>query len=606
MLITRLTALTLVPVVHAQFPPKIEGITVIDSKFHKGVSISYKEPGICETTPGVKSFAGHVHLPPGYVKDRDGEQQDYPISTFFWFFEAREDPKNAPLSIWLNGGASSMLGLLQENGPCFVNSDSKTTRINPWSWNNKVNMLYIDNPTQCGFSYDIPTNGTMNVEDGRIEPDDFVDGVPMPNNTFRIGTFGSQKSTNTANSARNAAPTLWHFAQTFFREFPHYKPMDDRISLWVESYGGHWGPAAFDFFQMQNEKIESGELGSEDAQYLHLDTLGIINGIVDEVLQEEAYISFPVNNTYGITVFNQSLHDELMHNFTRPGGCKEQISACQSEIHESRSRRSVPFSAISDKACDIEASCEMPALTSYTQQDESGVYDIAHPMHDPFPPPHLRGYLAQAGILEAIGSPVNFSWDSAAFGAASQKTQDSYYGFTDVLGRLLDKGIKVHMVYGDRDYASPWIGGETVSVAVPYADQASFKNAGYAELRSGGKVAGMTRQSGNFSFTRVFQAGHMVPAYQPEAAYDIFMRATDHRDIATGEIKVTDTFTTTGPASTWHIKNVMPVKPKPKCYILHPESCVEAVWKTVVDGTALVRDWFVMENESDHFYSEEL
>lgn len=96
------------------------------------------QPGICETTPGVKSYAGYIHLPPGELADLD-EEQDYPINTFFWFFEARKDPENAPLSIWLNGGpgSSSMLGLFVENGPCFVNWDSNSTYLSEWAWNNE-------------------------------------------------------------------------------------------------------------------------------------------------------------------------------------------------------------------------------------------------------------------------------------------------------------------------------------------------------------------------------------------------------------------------------------------------------------------------------------
>lgn len=127
------------------FPPRRTGITTIHSRFHSNVNISFKEPGICETTPGVRSYSGYIHIPPGGLAE-SGEVQDYPINTFFWFFEARKDPHTAPLSIWLNGGpgGSSMIGALQENGPCFVGNDSNSTYLNPHSWNNEVNMLYID------------------------------------------------------------------------------------------------------------------------------------------------------------------------------------------------------------------------------------------------------------------------------------------------------------------------------------------------------------------------------------------------------------------------------------------------------------------------------
>lgn len=193
-----------------------------------------------------------------------------------------------------------MMGLLEENGPCFVEPDSKTTRLNPWSWNNEVNMIYLDQPTQVGFSYDVLTNCSVELSQDdygfNIVPTDFKGEAPNVNLTTLAGTFGSQKLNQTANTTAQAAHVLWHFAQTWFFEFPHYKPHDDKISVWAESYGGHYGPGFFEFFQQQNEKIENGSLADGDAHYLHLDTLGIVNGLLDLVVQGESYIDFPYNN----------------------------------------------------------------------------------------------------------------------------------------------------------------------------------------------------------------------------------------------------------------------------------------------------------------------
>lgn len=218
----------------AQFPPPRSGVNWVQSQHHPGISISYKNPEICETTPGVKSYSGYVHLPPNSINET-GETQPYPINTFFWFVEARTNPHRAPLSIWLNGGpgGSSLMGMLTELGPCWINDDSNSTRINEWAWNREVNMLFIDQPVQVGFSYDTLNNGTLDLLRGgndfhegnsedmvrQIVLDDFADGeVPETNATYYVGTFASQNLTQTVNSTEHAAVAFWHFAQTWFEE----------------------------------------------------------------------------------------------------------------------------------------------------------------------------------------------------------------------------------------------------------------------------------------------------------------------------------------------------------------------------------------------------
>lgn len=70
-----------------QIPANATDVTTIKSP--TGVTIRYKEPGkagVCETTPGVGSYAGYVDLSPT-------------SHTFFWFFEARHKPESAPLTL---------------------------------------------------------------------------------------------------------------------------------------------------------------------------------------------------------------------------------------------------------------------------------------------------------------------------------------------------------------------------------------------------------------------------------------------------------------------------------------------------------------------------
>ena len=90
------------------------------------------EPTICD--PSVQQASGYLDI-------ADNKH------LFFWFFEARQNPEEAPLVLWLNGGpgCSSMIGLFQENGPCtFNNVSGSTPKLNPYSFNTVANMLYVD------------------------------------------------------------------------------------------------------------------------------------------------------------------------------------------------------------------------------------------------------------------------------------------------------------------------------------------------------------------------------------------------------------------------------------------------------------------------------
>jgi hypothetical protein len=79
MLFNRLSLLTayglLSELASAQFPPTPEGVTVLDSHIEDGIRISYKENDLCETTDGVRSYSGYVHLPAGALADLGVQNQ---------------------------------------------------------------------------------------------------------------------------------------------------------------------------------------------------------------------------------------------------------------------------------------------------------------------------------------------------------------------------------------------------------------------------------------------------------------------------------------------------------------------------------------------------
>lgn len=113
----------------AVYPAPVQGYTTILSP--SNVTIRYKEPGndgVCETTPGVRSYSGYISVAPG-------------MNSFFWFFESRRDPVHDPITLWLNGGpgSDSQIGLFQELGPCMI-AENLTSYINPYSWSEVSNL----------------------------------------------------------------------------------------------------------------------------------------------------------------------------------------------------------------------------------------------------------------------------------------------------------------------------------------------------------------------------------------------------------------------------------------------------------------------------------
>jgi len=108
---------------------------------------------------------------------------------FFWYFDSRSNPSADPLVLWLNGGpgCSSMLGLLEENGPCRVNGNLSTT-WNPYSWNTKANVLYVDQPAGTGFS----VGSKLVSDEAQVSRDmdmfvrAFLDKFSMQNKTFYL------------------------------------------------------------------------------------------------------------------------------------------------------------------------------------------------------------------------------------------------------------------------------------------------------------------------------------------------------------------------------------------------------------------------------------
>ena len=358
-------------------------------------------------------------------------------------------------------------------------------------------MLFISQPVGVGFSYAEEQLGSINPYTNEIEPASFAtpDGRWPEINATSVDTTDL------------AAIATWHVLQGFLSALPQLdatlgsSEVGKTFNLWTESYGGHYGPSFYDYFYMQNQAILNGTI---NGTYLNFDTLGIGNGIIDEYIQAPYYPEFAVNNTYGIKAVNDTVYEFMKFACFAPQfGCLDQITACRTVNRSTVVGQEYCFQA--------EDQCRTNVEGPYYTFGGRGVYDIRHPFDDPTPPTYFEDYLNQASVQEAIGVNLNYTDANSIISYAFEQTGDFVYpNFLTDLEYLLNNSVRVNLYHGDADYICNWFGGQAISLAVNYTNSAEFRAAGYTPFLVDGTEYGEVRQYGNFSFVRIYEAGHEV------------------------------------------------------------------------------------------------
>ncbi|KAF2733964.1 alpha/beta-hydrolase [Polyplosphaeria fusca] len=570
----------------ASFPPKPTGLTVVNSTKFPGVSISYKETKICETTEGVKSYSGYVHLPPSPETNRP-----YEAHMYFWFFGARQNADTAPLALWFQGGPGvpSVTAALYENGPCMVLEDSESTELNPWSWNDKANMLYIDQPVQVGFSYNHLTNGTIDeaTTPFAYTPNNFSHGVPDTNLTYLTGTFATPDSSQAPNTSLAAAPAIYDFLQTWMQEFPAYTAPNNTLSIWGESYAGHYIPTFASYIQTRNAAPPPNAIP------LHISVLGLISACIDLPTQIQYYPKFAFNNTYNFHGINESTYDAALAAHPQ---CLNLTATCRALADELDPDGRGTNEKVNTACASAFAFCFSHLHDGFVgDRNQFDITAAALPLTSPRRWP--AGWLNSASVQQALGVPLNFTGMSAVvaqgFGATGDFARGGQKG---MLEGLVDAGVRVAVVHGDRDYQCNWMAGEALSLGLETGIQDEFGRAGYAEIKEeGGEAVGLVKQYGGLAFAVVWQAGHEIPYYQPRASYEIFNRVMEGRDVATGEVEACEGYSSVGRADAWVEQEYREETEEPKCYVWDVlETCTKEQTEVLRSGSAVTENFILV------------
>lgn len=338
---------------------------------------------------------------------------------------------------------------------------------------------------------------------------------------------------------------MWDAIQTFYAALPELAPTvkSKTFHMGTQSYGGHWGPGFFNRFRKETEALGS-------SAPFTIGNLIIVNGITDAYLQYPSYPRFALENTHGVHI-PQNVSDYMKYSADMPlNGCLALIEACESVITLD------PKSFSTNTLCmEAQAVCrrtvEMPfgATTGSHNYDVRARADPTDTSGEPLPPGNYPAYLNIAEVQAALGVSANYTTGT------NPEVYGSFYQTGDFAQRkqrldleeLIEAGVRVALWYGDADWVCNWFGGEALSLGLNVSGAEDFAAAGYAPLMVEGKHYGDTRERGGFSFTRVFDAGHAAPWYQPDATFALFERMVDGKDLATGEVDISGEYATEGP-----------------------------------------------------------
>lgn len=416
-------------------------------------AVTASTPGTLEevSNAGVTALCDTVQQYSGYYKLTTGDKH-----YFYWFFESRNQPATDPVVLWMTGGpgCSSEVALFGENGPCTVNENGTDTINNPYSWNTKANMIYIDQPAGTGFSY----------------------GKGMDHNETGV------------------AQDMYDFLQQFMKSHKKYANLP--FYAVGESYAGHYVPAVTHKIWQNNNNLPTG------AVTINLKGTSVGNGLTDPLIQYDYYKEMAASTNDHAPLKNLTI--DLMKAATPAcligiAACQNSTIACLPAIELCNNGLLIPYTLTGLNPYDMRIQCAKPPLC----------YDFSN-VGTYLARPEVQKTL---GVTGRKWTDCN-----RAVALEFELAGDWMKDYQQMIPDQLNSGIKVLIYAGDQDFICNWLGNQAWTQALPWPHQGEFNSTKPVDWNVDGKKAGELQSSNGFSFLRVLDAGHMVPRDQPANA----------------------------------------------------------------------------------------
>ena len=160
----------------------------------------------------------------------------------------------------------------------------------------------------------------------------------------------------------------------------------------------------------------------------------------------------------------------------------------------------IPYQLTGYNPYDMRIKCAVPPLC----------YDFSN----------INTYLNRAEIKETLGATKR--WSDCNMVVNKLFMADFMKSFHYVIPDLLHDGLEVLLYAGDVDYICNWLGNKKWAKALEWDGKEEFNLAEDKPWHlTTGENMGRIRSYNNFKFLQVYDAGHMVPMDQPQAAVEM-------------------------------------------------------------------------------------
>ncbi|KAG7349775.1 serine carboxypeptidase [Nitzschia inconspicua] len=476
--------------------------------------------------PGFDQYAGYFTV-----------NKEHHRNMFYWYVESQGDPDTDPVIFWTNGGpgCSGLYAFIVEHGPFQITKNGKLFE-NPFSWNKRANMIYVESPVGVGFSFS-----------------DFSDDYKTGDAQTAIDNY--------------------IFIRQFLDRFPERQSNDFYIAS--ESYGGHYMP------QLIKEILARNEDGAINFKGMMVGN-PYVDPFTNDVTQFQtwydhgllpwplyrSYVKFCHDRKNQYTTrcldYMDMMYDEMGKGINPYGldypVCLEKKFNYDSKKDGSAETDPVPMSdspadgtyvAIYAKtgeiATDAQNSPINPKITLSSQatqlmnQTSVSYGDIIN-RAPPFTPPgdmyfpcqsnHLTAYMNRPDVVKAIHANIDtLPWKAC--------TDRIHYSLNDNLTPQIDLYAEVLQMMKETPFDMMVYSGDDDSICSLAGTQAWIWDIGatwkeknvWNPWTVGNQTAGYltqfdvprstTGEKGSFSLVTIHGAGHEVPAYRPMESFEM-------------------------------------------------------------------------------------